>query len=271
MPTVRVNRFTPGFDSVGPGKPPRHPKVEIRDGKGDITITLPFAPREVSHSGFARTWQVAERIGRKPILTPAGKALRTVNLELVLAHPDHQTGVEGLISKLEKLARKGRRIRFRRYGDLEGGWWRITDLNINVVLRQAGTNRATRALATLTLTEDVEVEVKVSPVKNRKRGGGGGGGRDDDVRGRDDDDEDRGGGRKGGAKWPKVETVKAGPGFSFAAIATKYYGSPNAWGQIADHNKVRDPRPSWGGWKGSAGAVKAGTRLSIPKPKPRRR
>lgn len=243
MATVRI-RFPPtAFDRRQTlFRPPRHKKVVLRDAKGDIRIVLPYAPREVEHAGFAPTWQAADRVGQPPLLRQAGKSLRTVSLELLLARPDHQTPVEDLIAKLSKLARTGRRCRFRNYGDLEGDWWRITDLAITTELRQFATNRVTRARAGVTLTRDIDDDVAPIRRKGKKRGR------------RDDDDDKKGGGGGGKKAWPKSYVVKKGD--TLSKIAERFYGDPDGWRHIADANGIRDPRN-----------LKVGRKLRIPRPK----
>lgn len=146
-----------GPEPIGP-----HPKVELVERGGAIRVEFPFAPK-VTHDGYARRYVEGERVGRKPRLGGAGRQLRTISYEALFAHKDHQRPIEGLLRGLERLADRGKAVRWRRFGPDNEGWFMVTALSVEDVLRQHGTNVRTRARVSMTLTEDPEVEEHNGP------------------------------------------------------------------------------------------------------------
>lgn len=246
MPTI-VLPWTVG-DGGKPGTItiPRPPKAKLITEDG-LTLVLPFAPREVSHSGMADTFAVLDRPGRKPVTVRTGNGLRSVSFTVFLGYRDHQRSVEPLLEKLRGIAASGDRLTLS-LSDLEGGVkWNLTGLTIDTILRQQGTNAVTRATAALTFTEDVEATVNVGPLSGGKKGPRAGGGKGGKGKG---DDRANGPGSKGKTTTQR-HTVAAGE--TLASIALLYYGDPSEWRLIAAASGVTDPRK-----------IKPGDRLVIP-------
>lgn len=241
--TVRVAR--PGRPS-----PSGHPKVELVSSAGG-RIVLPYAPA-LARDGLARVWSTADRVGRKPKLADTGKALEAQTFELRLAHPDFERSVEGIVAKLERFAASDHRVRWRNFGR-EGGWFVIQALSIEDELRQEGTNLLTRARAALTLLEAGKGAKGRGdgPVTGGHHGAGGRSG------GSTGASEDGLGyvvvGSVEGQDWPR--SYVTGPQESLALVAHRFYGDPDAWGQIADANAIRDLRD-----------LPSGRLLTIPEP-----
>lgn len=211
----------------------RQPKASIRSAAG--YITLPFAPNDVEHTGFAGVYSQLQRPGRKPLVVRGSEGLRTMNLNLLLAYPDRRRSVESLIWQLQKIV-SGPAIKVS-LSRLEANVnWRCTDMTVTTIARAPFTNAVTRATVALTLVQDVSAKVNVGPVSGGKKPPKGGGSTSSS-------------GGKGTR--PRVWVVKAGETLSY--IAGKVYGEPSAWRRIADANKIRDPR-----------RLKVGQRLTIP-------
>lgn len=208
-----------------------HPKVELVQRGGDLSVVFPFAP-SLAHDGLARRKEPRDRTGRKPRLADGGPSLRATSFEALFAYRDDQESVESLLTTLERIAGADKPVKWRNYGPGEAGWYSISSLSIVDVRRQEGTNYRTRASVLMTLTEDPDVDVNVGPASG----------------GAKDSDPDKG----PGGKWPKSYTVKEGD--TLHSIAFKFYGS-YAGGQIAKANSIRDPRK-----------LRVGQKLKIPRP-----
>jgi len=77
------------------------------------------------------------------------------------AHTNHQQSIEKDLTRLRTFVEVGYPVTLS-LGGLERGWWNITDLSINIMARQQGTNAATRATVALTMTEVNDVRVKIA-------------------------------------------------------------------------------------------------------------
>lgn len=207
----------------------KHPQARFKP-EGGKAVDLPYAPRTTTLGGRGKAWQEVARPGRRPLLMADGPLLQTLALTITLAHPDHQTSVEPLLSRLDALARGGERVQLLGMSPRERGPWRITELTFAGEQRQHGTNHITRATATMTLVQASDPNPRLGPVSGGKKGGKGG--------------------RK---KLPTMHVVKKGD--TLRKLANRYYGDPAAWRLIARANKLKDP-----------GKLKVGKKLRIPKP-----
>lgn len=205
-------------------------------------VDVPYAPREVSVSGYARPANTLDRPGRKPLLRMGTPSLREETLTIIVAYPDDQKSIEPILAKLIEMAEYGDQVMCA-YGPLERGVWRITNLTINTTARKAGSQDVTRADVSFTFTEASDAKVNISPNT---------------------------GGAKPASKpaakpVSKPSTVTTKPtgsvttyvvkkGDTLSAIAGRLLGEPSRWQEIASLNGVRDPRK-----------LQIGQRLKIPK------
>jgi LysM domain len=214
-----------------------HPKVELVEVGGELRVVFPYAPK-LTADGLARRFVTQDRTGRAPLLGSSGPDLKRISFSALFGNLDHQEPIEGRLSRLERMAARGKRVRFRNYGPAEGGWYRITSLSIEDVVRQQGTNLRTRATVSMTVTEASDVDLNVGPAS---------GGHKNKSGGKDGD--------KSESAWPKHYRIKAGD--TLAGIAARFYDDPDKWHRIADANEPPrlDPRH-----------MKVGRRLTIPRP-----
>lgn len=229
MPTLTIGR-----PASATARKPTHPKAMLITDSGR-RLVLPYAPNEVEHSGLADTFDTLDRPGRKPLLTRTGEGLHVCSFDILLAHPDHQQPVEGLLATLCRIADSGERVTLSLSALEAGVSWKLTDVTLNTALRQHGTNAVTRATAALTFTEASDATVNVGPLTGGHKPSGGKGSKDS----------------KGDKGTTRRYTVKAGD--TLARIAGRFYDNPNLWPRIAKASGVRDPRK-----------LKVGTRLTIP-------
>lgn len=189
-----------------------------------IGFTVPYAPREIDHSGYAPTYQETDRPGRAPLVQRSAEPLNKMSFTLFLGKDPRATGVEANIRVLESLAKNQTRCMISGYGALEGGLWRITSMSFSSLLRNQY-NAISRATVELEFTRAVDALVNVGPVS-------------------------------GGVKKPKTPPSKAKPkpappkaryytmkkGDTLWELAVKYYGTGTKWKVIADANKIRNVR-----------------------------
>lgn len=212
---------------------PRHPKAFLATDTG-VKLVLPYAPREVEHSGLSDEWATIERPGRKPLVVRAADGLAVMSFEVLFARADHTDSVEDLIATLRTIAASSARVTVS-LGPSERGVWRLSSVTVRSQLRQPMTNAITRATVSLSFTEAVDSVTKVGPVS-------------------------------GGYAKPKPKpatkaaTRRPGPryylmrkGDTLWALATRYYGNPYKWPVIAKASGIRNPR-----------TIPIGKRITIP-------
>lgn len=199
----------------------------------DVVLELPYAPRKASLGGMAGQYETVPRPGREPVTVPVGGPLNTLSLTVFLGFPDHQQSVEPLIAALRQIAEARDRVTLANLSVQERGPWHLTGCDVEVDLRQAGTNHATRATASLTFTAATAVTIKLGPVSGGKSRGGKGGKGD-----------------KGAQRY----TVRAGDTLAKIAGMERHYGDPSKWRLIAQANKITRPD-----------SIKPGDVLVIPK------
>lgn len=211
---------------------PKHPVAYLATDTG-IKLNLRFAPRATTLSGSADRWETLDRPGRAPLVRRSGDGLPTLTFDLQLGYADHQASAEYHVYYLRRIAYSGARITLGGMSTQEAGPWRMSDLSIDVTARQQGTNRITRATATITLI--AAYDATVVP---------------------------RGKGPVSGGHKPAKPPTKAATGTRYyvlkrgetlSDVALRFYHDPNRWKPIADASHIRNVRN-----------VPAGARLTIP-------
>lgn len=136
---------------------------------GQSTFTFPYAPREVSYSNLAQQFNEIKRPGQFPILDRVAPQLMQVSLDFRVADPVSKGGapIEGRLNTLRSMGVFGGAILVTNmdafltrpviptivWNNVKWAWFRMTDLNIDVVNRNLS-NVATQADVRMTLTED---------------------------------------------------------------------------------------------------------------------
>lgn len=228
MPTVTLLRAGSGLPATTAA---RGPVSVLSDDLGN-RVVLPFAPLPVEIGGVAPEWQAVDRgASRLPLLLRGASSLRTERFQLTLARADFTESIDDVLAALERIAGFGGRVAFA-YGRPERGLWRITDFTSTVTDRAPGTQAPSRANVSLTLTavSDLPASVGAPPAAVPRPSTSTSSGR-------------------GGAS--RVHVVVAGD--TLWALAVRFLGTGTRWRELADANKVRDPRK-----------LRIGTRLVIP-------
>ena len=247
MPAVRLR--LPAAFGTSRGTP--RPRRAAIYGEVSGRLELPLSPK-LSHGGLGLRWQADDRVGRKPLNTPAGANLRTYSttLELVARRQgviDPQASVEDELRHLRSFARSGERVRWERMGPSEGGWFHLTDVVVDDELRQQGTRAITWAKVSITMTEASTANVRVGPVT---------GGAELPPAAGPASSAAATTGAGGAPVAPASTSHTVTGGESLFAIALRYYGRGDLWPTIADANRITDPR-----------TLSVGKVLTIP-PKP---
>lgn len=145
--------------------PVRHPKAFLLGTSGKKWV-LPYAPLPVSIGGLAGAWAQNDRPGRKPLLQRSGPGLQTLTFTLTLAYPDGRP-IGTTIYALKLLAANGEAVTFS-YGSTERGVYQITGCDVNVTMRQEGSNEPVRADAQIVLTETSTAKLSLGPLTGGK-------------------------------------------------------------------------------------------------------
>lgn len=234
MPTLNITRRR--TNRRPPARRPRHPKAIMRTDDG-LELELPFAPRGTTLGGWADAWSTLPRPGRTPLVKRDGNGLATMGITVLIANADHQDPVEGILKRLRRIARSGDRVIMANLSPLERGPWRLDDVTVTGELRQHGTNRITRATATLSFIAAVDANPKLGPVSGGKKG-----------------NPKRGNAGKGhGKNDNRRRTHVVRQGETLRKIADRYYGEPGKWRLIARANNVKHPN-----------SMPTGRKLTIP-------
>ncbi len=207
--------------TAGKAAPAGHKRVTLK--LGTELLTLPVTSEVVPHSDFSPLWAEIPTTG-VPLLRAQGERLRKMQLTVVFVLPGGMTSVEGGLVILHRFANHEKPVLVL-YSLFESGYWRITDWPMKSVRKHPITGETVRAEVTLMLTREPNPPPITAPkppshpppprpVHVPK-------------------------GKPGGAA-PQKYTVRAGD--TLAGIAARFYGDADLWPQIAQANKIRDPR-----------------------------
>lgn len=223
-----------------------HPKA-LLVAEGGPTFVLPLAPLTSEADGFTPTWGGVERDGRKPITYLDSIPLRTLSFVCTARTPRAGDAAgqvpieEDVLAPLVALLATGPKLYLQRMGFTERGAWACTGLKITATARQHGTNLITRASLAFSFLEfaNAGTVAKVGPVT---------------------------GGAVVPPAVPAPAPAAAAPapapssyvvvaGDTLVRIATRFYGVPGRWRDIATANRLPNPD-----------RITVGQRLTIPRP-----
>lgn len=222
----------------------RHPKA-LLVAEGGATFVFPLAPLSAEHDGYAPTFSGVDREGRKPLLYLADVPLETLQFTCTLRAPGDVTGQvsieETILEPLRVTVRAAPKFTIQRMGFTERGIWACTGLKLTTTARQHGTNLTTRASAAFSFVEYVTAAgvAKVGPVS--------GGAVVPPARPAP--------AAAPSAPAPAPETYVVAGGDTLVKIATRFYGTPTRWKDLAAANSLRD-----------ANLIYPRQRLRIPRP-----
>lgn len=211
-----------------------HPKAVLRTESGSITLTLPWAPRNIEHSGYERVWTEVARKGDEPLLIESGSNLRTMSFDFIIATKDRQVSVESTLNTFTALAASTLRVYFA-YGPTEGGLWRITNATVSSINRQQGTNNITQANLHVEMKRNITNVVGLGPVTSTVP-------KKPPVVA-----------KKPAAKKPAARYYVVRRGDTLSAISLRYYHTASKWPLLASVNKIKN-----------ANLIYPGRRLLIP-------
>jgi hypothetical protein len=195
-------------------------RMYIYSETGNITFTLPVAPREIQYGDFGNDWVEAERSGNIPLLLRKGSKLETLQFTALLTAKDSMFFSQSdRVNVIRALANTSERV-FIRYGIQEAGMWRVTDASYNSELRHPDTNEITRGTVSMTFKRASDPAPAVGPVT--------GGPRPPDA---------------GSTAPPPQRTYTVVSGDCLWKIAQRFYGNGTLWPRIYDANrdKIKNP------------------------------
>lgn len=242
MAAIVVRRLTGpwkrnGIGSREPNYPTRnrkHPKMEFVCG--ELVVTVPFAPKEASHTGLSSMWTETARPGREPLVTFSAPGLQKIAYSIPVSHTLRENWTAGSIeywlSQLTDMSNQAEPITIRN-GPGAGGRWRMTGLSINVIERAHMTNAIERCTVDIELTKATFLTNKPGPVQ-------------------------------GGKTAAPTSTTQTAPsrtatvapltkksvaaryyvvksGDTLSKISNRYYRTPSKWKDIAVANGIRNP------------------------------
>lgn len=244
------------------------PKMVIQGSNNDA-FELPWAPREVSHSGFEENVTEIERAGRVPDLAVKNPNLHKMSFSFTLGRTLDQS-IERDLIRLETIVAVGGWIMIL-YGQRESGLWKCTAFSYASIERDPIQNQIARATVDMSFTEvpdsrktvakyssdfnfrDDAVTASISQslveLSRTVRARAGAGGSTTGSAGSISGGSTTGAGK--GAITIPPHIVQAGE--TLVSIAQKYYGeyAEQFWRLIGDYNKV-------------AGSLNIGQKLRIP-------
>lgn len=140
-----VQIIVPKYDSKS-----GRPKMVIQGSNNDA-FELPWAPRDVQHSGFEENVQEIERSGRVPELAVASPNLHKMSFAFTLGR-DINVPIESDLIRLENIVGVGGWIMIL-YGQRESGLWKCTSFSYASVERDPVQNQISRATVDMSFTE----------------------------------------------------------------------------------------------------------------------
>ena len=230
--------FNPIGDAETRSRGRKHPKMVLRCGS--LSLTVPYAPVATTTNGFGAVWVEVPRPGRLPLLLRTAPKLRTQQWDLFFGDRDINRDQGPLLNILSQMADSLTPISITR-GPGGTQRWHITEMSIAYTAKAQQTNAATRATATITITQSSELAPAPGPVA---------GGVKAPVKAAPK------AAVKPTAKPPakpavRVHTVARGD--TLRKISQRYYGTPDRWKPIATANAIRNPD-----------RITVGQRLRIP-------
>jgi LysM repeat protein len=183
------------------------------------TLSVPYAPKEITYDGIAQKWTEVERSGDKPLLMRQGDVLTKMKFSVRLANVDMFFAQTGAIAAIRALAKTRERVLVR-YGPNEAGLWRITECSVSSSKRHPDTNEVTDAVATFTLTEASDAAPAVGPVNPPPP-------------------------PPPPAAPPSPRTYVVVKGDCLWKIAQRFYGQGTLWPRIFDANRGQIKDPHW--------------------------
>lgn len=227
MASIRVVTASPASRVAHP-----HVIIHSEDGKD---LVIPMAS-PLKHSGLAAKYETHERVGDYDTLHKTGNPSHVVSADLTWiarssrGYIDPERSIEGDLTMWRYFAKSGVRLWFIGWGASSGGWWQLTELNIEVLTMKEGTNDATSATVSVTFTKPQNRQLPNGPLT-------------------------------GGAKSLTAVTgiatassIVVKPGQTLYAAAYQATGDGELWRKIADANGITQPN-----------ALPAGTTLVVPK------
>lgn len=213
-------------------------RMTITPEDGGVPIVVPYAPRNVDHTGRGGSYLDIPRPGLPSVIVYDGERLPRMSFTLIvvdkeLAGHDQSVTAISVLEALENLAKTGKRVRVS-YAKMESGLWYIEDFSFQSVMRHPATDEITHATVDITFVRASEVVIGVGPVT---------------------------GGVKPPAPPPAPKpaaktsatyhTMKKGD--TLWDLSIKYYGTGTKWRIIADANGIKNVR-----------AIPVGKKIRIP-------
>lgn len=212
----------------------------------DLAIQFDIINPESDLTDLGLEWVEQPRPLRKATTVAGAPKLAKYQIKALFAGLDPQQSVELSLMWLKSMAHAPTPVALA-YGRLASsniitatGYWLIAGLSIHVLARQQGSNEATRAEATIDLTEAniprwTRPASVAPPLPANNLGTGGGSALDLPAT----------------LQGSRTDTLNVGE--SLITVALRNYGTPNMWRAIAAANNIFDPR-----------SIPAGTRLFLP-------
>ncbi len=208
-----------------PQPPPRVAQPKLVIGCAGVTCVLPLGPNDSNHGGMGWQWEQMSRAGRKPLVTPGGQRLRTLEFpSLFVGYTSYATSIDPVLLLLERISNLRARCSIS-YSRPERGVWVLDELSYSITARQPGTNAATRANVDLKFLEYVPPIVPIGPARPSSTAAAASAARPTAT--------------TAAATVNRYVTVTAGT--SLYALAARYYGNGELWPRIADANHISDP------------------------------
>jgi LysM repeat protein len=159
--SILRNGIVPDGDANGKGRNQRGPRlkpdgerliIKTRTKNNRLLFKAPYAPKEVTYSGYENVYEEITRPDRKPIVRRSGESLRRMSMQLFVGSPNRQNSVNTELRTLEKLA-ASRIPLIVEYDPRTYGFWHISSLSYNSVERRVDSDNITRATVDIEFVE----------------------------------------------------------------------------------------------------------------------
>jgi LysM repeat protein len=219
MATAKVRRKVGkiGNLQVSLDNPTFSKKMRIRPAGNPVTLELPYAPRQTTHTGMAWTWEEVARTGRDPILSSSGRPRPQMSCQIYLGYKNPDQTCTATLNKLYQLARTNTPL-YVTYSSYESGFYHINSLSVNVLQRNKDNHQPTQATVDISFIREIVTITYIGPVSGGKKAPQ----------------------KKSNGKATKKYKVKKGD--TLWSIAIKFYKNSARWRHIAKVNKIKDPR-----------------------------